>query len=244
MTLRMRIERDEDPLNPRTEFDHLGTIVICGSHTRRYSTGDENHGEDLNDHLNSEAEWLDDRHEARIDKMFTAHPYASISLSVQSREAAQLAESWFDARRDAALKVLERHWIVLPVRADSGGYSNAIYVSDWDNANGYIYVTNENARKDNLVKRLAKKVRQNVENVLRGEIDEYNQYLTGDVYGFIIEDVEPGVEDDDIDTGGETIDSSWGFYGEDYCREEGERALEYAKTHAETVVAIGETVFI
>src|SRR5687768_7110638 len=49
--LRLRIERDDSPSNPRTEFDHLGTIVVCGDHTRRCVTGDENHTVDLEDHL-------------------------------------------------------------------------------------------------------------------------------------------------------------------------------------------------
>lgn len=47
-----------------------------------------------------------------------------------------------------------------------------------------------------------------VEAALRGEIETYNQYLTGDVYGYTIEDVN-----------GDEVDSCWGLYGLDYARE-------------------------
>ena len=43
-----------------------------------------------------------------------------------------------------------------------------------------------------------------VEKVLRGEVKVYDQYLQGDVYGYVIEDAD-----------GEEIDSSWGYYGDD-----------------------------
>ena len=39
--------------------------------------------------------------------------------------------------------------------------------------------------------------------ILEGEVETYNQYLTGDVYGFILEKPD-----------GEHIDSCWGFYGD------------------------------
>jgi hypothetical protein len=48
-----------------------------------------------------------------------------------------------------------------------------------------------------------------LEKLLAGEVETYDQYLTGDVWGYVI-------EDDD----GEHIDSCWGFYGREYCEEE------------------------
>lgn len=55
----------------------------------------------------------------------------------------------------------------------------------------------------------------------QSKVEEWNTYLSGDVWGFI-------VEDDD----GNQLDSCWGFYGHDYCEKEGQAALEYAKTHS------------
>ena len=46
------------------------------------------------------------------------------------------------------------------------------------------------------------------------EVEEYDQYLTGDVWGYVTSTVD---EDGDPD---EEVDSCWGFYGFDYCVEE------------------------
>lgn len=42
-----------------------------------------------------------------------------------------------------------------------------------------------------------------------GMVEEWNQYLSGDVWGFTVEDGD-----------GNHIDSCWGFYGFDYCKTE------------------------
>lgn len=54
----------------------------------------------------------------------------------------------------------------------------------------------------------------------RSKIDEWNQYLSGDVWGYIIED-----------DNGNQIDSCWGFYGKEYVEEQGQEALQYAIKH-------------
>lgn len=51
---------------------------------------------------------------------------------------------------------------------------------------------------------------------LKGEIETYDQYLRGDVYGYIV-----GDEDDDH------IESCWGFYGEDEAASEGRSTAEW-----------------
>ena len=50
----------------------------------------------------------------------------------------------------------------------------------------------------------------------------YDQYLTGDVWGYVIEDSES-----------HEIESCWGFYGEDYCMAEGEDAMVQMITRKE-----------
>lgn len=49
----------------------------------------------------------------------------------------------------------------------------------------------------------------------RSVIEEWNTYLSGDVYGYVIEDAE-----------GEQLDSCWGFYGLGHCIEEAKTAAE------------------
>jgi len=84
----------------------------------------------------------------------------------------------------------------------------------WDTSLvGVIYATRDRIKKEygNVTKATIEKARK----LLEGEVREYSQYLEGDVYGYTIENSE-----------GEHLDSCWGFYGYDYCKEQ---ALETAK---------------
>jgi hypothetical protein len=53
--------------------------------------------------------------------------------------------------------------------------------------------------------------------VLEGEIKDYDQYLTGDVYGYVVKD-----------EAGDRVDSVWGFFGLEYARSEAQAALAWA----------------
>lgn len=87
----------------------------------------------------------------------------------------------------------------------------------WDSGQiGFIYVTKENVRKEYNVKRITKSIREKVIEVLEGEVKDYDQYLTGDVYRYEIED-----EDGDV------VDSCGGYYDKDECQSDGENLLEY-----------------
>lgn len=65
--------------------------------------------------------------------------------------------------------------------------------------------------------RFHKKARE----MAQGKIDEWNQYLSGDVWGVVIED-----------DNGNHLDSCWGFYGRKYAEEEAARMLEENRKHS------------
>lgn len=88
---------------------------------------------------------------------------------------------------------------------------------------GYIYVTKERLREEYSVKRITKATITKAERVLNGEIDTYDQFLSGQVYGYVVE-TKPEDEDEDE---GEHLDSCWGIFGFDYAREEATRAAKY-----------------
>lgn len=95
----------------------------------------------------------------------------------------------------------------------------------WDSGQvGFIFVSKKKIREEFGVKYVTGKVVDKVEKMLVGEVEVFDQYLRGDVYGYRITDTE-------LD---EEIDSCWGFYGEDYCLEEAKRVVEY-HTQQETV---------
>ncbi len=66
------------------------------------------------------------------------------------------------------------------------------------------------------------KTREKAREAALGLIETWNQYLSGDVWGYIITDDE-----------GNDVESCWGFYGEDAAREEGESMLAACIKHAE-----------
>jgi hypothetical protein len=87
---------------------------------------------------------------------------------------------------------------------------------DWGQV-GFIYATKEDIIKNWGIERITAKLRKFATECLEAEVAEYNQYLTGDVYGYTIEDAN-----------GEHIDSCWGFFGLEYCHEEAKDAAKAA----------------
>jgi hypothetical protein len=86
----------------------------------------------------------------------------------------------------------------------------------WDSGQvGFIYITREKYLKEFNCKRVNKK---HIYKILTAEVKEYDQYLTGEVYGYKI----INTENDDC------IDSCYGFYEEvDYCLSEGISIAEW-----------------
>lgn len=68
---------------------------------------------------------------------------------------------------------------------------------------GYIYSTKDMIRAEYGCKRVTKKVRERVKLLLESEVRTYNNYLTGNVYGYVIEDQD-----------GNEVDAVWGYYGD------------------------------
>jgi hypothetical protein len=90
----------------------------------------------------------------------------------------------------------------------------------WDSGQcGIIYVSYEDIRKEYGVKRVTKKLRERVSGYLEGEVKTFDRYLSGQVYGFEIEDIETG----------DVVESCYGFYGEP------SEVLEEAKGIAESL---------
>ena len=48
------------------------------------------------------------------------------------------------------------------------------------------------------------------------EVEVYDQYITGEVYGYVIKDEE-----------GNELEPCWGFFGMDHATEEAKRQAEY-----------------
>lgn len=125
-----------------------------------------------------------------------------------------LYEGWEEMKRGEC--GAERDIIALPLYLydHSGITMNTTgFHCRWDSGQvGWIYVTKEKAREELGVKRITKKVEERILEILKAEVDMFDKYISGEVYGFTLEDDEKGVHD-----------SCGGFLG----RED----IEYMKEH-------------
>lgn len=83
---------------------------------------------------------------------------------------------------------------------------------------GWIYITRERLLNEYGRKRLSRKLIDKAVRVMDGEIQTYDQYLTGDVWGYT------------ISKDGEDQDSLWGLYGYEYAEDEAKRTVDYLAT--------------
>lgn len=81
---------------------------------------------------------------------------------------------------------------------------------DWGQI-GFAFVTREKALKEYGTKsnRITPAIKKQCEKMLDAEIETYDQYLTGQVYGYIVET-----------DSGEQVDSCFGMFGLDYTKQE------------------------
>ena len=78
----------------------------------------------------------------------------------------------------------------------------------WDSGQvGFIYCTVSKIKAEYNCKRITEKIKENVKRILKGEVETYNQYVTGDVYGFRLMTIDRETDER------EEEDACWGFYG-------------------------------
>jgi hypothetical protein len=103
---------------------------------------------------------------------------------------------------------------------DHGGITMSCspFSCPWDSGQvGYIYMTADAIRKEYGCKRITKAIREKVIKLMQSEVKEYDCYLTGECYGYVIEDKE-----------GNELESCWGFLGDiGYVKGEAVSSAEY-----------------
>lgn len=180
--MKLRIIQNGDTDNPR-EWSNQGTIVYKHS---RYLLGDEQ----------------------------TDDPIWYLINLLDIEEKLQSSRKWHELNNetdmlDYVLTFFEKEYIFLPVYLyDHSGLAlnTTGFSCRWDSGQiGWIYVSKADIRKEYNVKRISKKLREQIEANLNSEIELFEQYITGDVYGFVLEDNDEN-----------EIDSCWGFFGTDF----------------------------
>jgi hypothetical protein len=96
----------------------------------------------------------------------------------------------------------------------------------WDSGCvGFIYATKANIKLAFGKSQFHRHLRKQAFEVLQGEVETYDQYLTGDVWGYRIVD----------EVTDEELDSCWGFYGEACCQEAADETLKHLQKKAKTL---------
>lgn len=118
----------------------------------------------------------------------------------------------FNEPEDFIEFVRENNPIVLPlflynhsgISMSTRSFIGRAHHAEWDSGQvGWIYVEKEKIKKEYGWKKLTKKRREKIIQYLIGEVETYDNYLTGEVYGFMVE------------KDGDDVDSCWGFYGDE-----------------------------
>lgn len=186
----IKIYQDETPEDPR-EWDNLGTMVCWN---RRHNLGDVKKPGDHDDYMRRLA--------------------FECGTPVDT-DRCDMSTIW---------KILDRHYLIMPLGLLDhsglhmwvGGGSHWSDSAGWDSGTvGYIYVSHKKIREEWSVKCVRHKVKIHhcgtkkaidyAKERLVGEVETYDQYLTGDVYGYVVEG-----------SSGEDIGSCWGYFGHDW----------------------------
>lgn len=175
---------DEDPPNPRRDYDPLATFV-CDH--KSYDLGDTNlkklTGYDVPGFLGTEAHVMDS-----IESHIRKHHGAVVFV-------------WLGLLDHSGLHIYE------------GGGASPFDPGGWDSGTiGFAFVSRETVIYE--YGEDTAETRETALSALRGEIETYDMYMRGDVYGYQV------VDDDE-----EVVDSLWGIYGYQNALKELEEAL-------------------
>lgn len=159
----------------------------------------------------------DPREDDNASHMVCFHPRYSLGDKHEFKSPDEFREWWKEHGKGGELMplYLMDHSMI--------GMSTGDYGDMWDSGQvGWTYVTAEEIRREWATgNRITKKAREQARNYLRADVETYDDYLQGNVYGYIIEDAS-----------GKHLDSCWGFFGRKYAEEEGRAALRCEIDHA------------
>ena len=192
-TFRIKIEHDDNPESPR-QWYNLGTMVCWHG---KYNLGDEQPAEDEQEYLLRLAEKVKPGTAARWQRWVDRYPRLYRLYGHGGSRFTKIVRS-----------VLDKRTIQLPLFLyDHSGItmSTSRFLCPWDSGSvGFIYVSIAKIKETYGWTTLTAARREKIENYLRREVQTYDDYLTGQVYGYEVE----GWNGEDW----EQVDSCCGFY--------------------------------
>lgn len=140
-------------------------------------------------------------------------------------QPSQSPDDWLEAFKE---NHKEGEYIMQPLYLyDHSGItiSTSAFSCAWDSGQiGYVYLTKEAAEKELSCEAGWETA---AKNRIEGDVQSYDDYLTGNVWGYV---VESRILEDDSDWSDE--ESCWGFIGDyEYCLEEAKGLVNYQIAH-------------
>lgn len=187
----IKIMPDEYPQNPREDCDNFGTMVCWHN---RYNLGDgggwHNKARHAPDMRRNPDDYL---------RMLAGECGTPVDC-----DRAEMSTIW---------KIIDRHYLILPLYLyDHSGItiSTGPFSCPWDSGQvGWIYVSHKKIREEYSVKSVrhvysvnGKRIKKAItaaRELLESEVKVYDAFLTGSVYGYVVE------------KNGEELDSCWGY---------------------------------
>lgn len=172
----IKLIRDTGAINPRDKDFDEGIISHMVCFHKRYDLGDKNeHESDEFNGWDDIKQHLTKKHDAFIILPLYLYDHSGITMRTYS---------------------FNDHW-------DAGQVGFIYITKEAIKKNmGRPNPTNKNPHAFTSIKHINKADQERITKSLIGEVQVYDDYLTGNVCGFIVEDEE-----------GECVDSCWGYYG-------------------------------
>jgi hypothetical protein len=236
-THRLTIKHDSDADSPR-DWDNLSTMVCWH---KRYNLGDKHDYDDSNEFLQALCRELP---QEKLIEYSLADPSSNFKLTkteggynlkeclkeghvsdefnFTNEEKSDLFDCLLDVyrRNDFIAYLEENDFIILPLFLyDHSGITinTTGFSCQWDSGQvGYCYVSPKTIEKEYGA--VTAENKETAKKVALGEVETYDQYLTGDVYGFVLEEKYICASCGKVEYN--EIESCWGFFGDD-CEKNG-----------------------
>lgn len=219
----LKICQDEDYMNPRKDWDCFGHMICWHS---RYDLGDDHNYSEPRNFIEELVNELCDTDELAEQKY---SQYKIVENEDECWDILDENDNEFDCnyntKEDAEEYLVDQKYFYVENLSDDELYELIkekililpLYLYDhsgitmnttgfscpWDSGQvGWIYVTNEE-----IIKEYGSLDIEKARKFLVSEVETYDQYLTGDVYGYQL--IEKDEDGDELDV----IESCWGFYG-------------------------------
>jgi hypothetical protein len=189
----IRIVQDESPEDPRHDYDHLGTMIPWDNERRGYVCKDMD-DYDRESFLRGLA-----ANQLAVRAKLVGKEYTDYEVEDDDPDYMNLPDT-----EDLVEMALADN-IILPYDYYSGS-QGGVREGDWERSTGYIYMALDTALANWTG--TDDEVRKQAEACLRAELTELDNWVNGNVAGWIAETPE-----------GETIASVWGYYPDEYPKE-------------------------